>query len=483
MKRVASFLILAMLFAGRLQAQGLDFGTYLGGSSTDVSHGVAVGPDGSVCITGYTTSADFPVLNAYQPTKKGTANAFLSCFNVGGSLRFSTYFGGSGMDKGQAIVFGPNGNIYLVGTTNSTNFPVTPGVLQSKIGTGTNAFVAQFTSQGALVWSTYYGTTSTEGNTLALDASGNVFIAGDTSGAGGMDAYVSEITGDATHLVFANTFGGSGTDSVRSIAVLGEQAYVTGYTNSSDFPSTLGTFQPICGPSCGGLYSGFVAQLGASGVAYVSFLSGSGTFNLGIGVAVDSGGNAYVTGTTNSTDWPGISSTSFQKIMVGVTDLQGGLAGCIDFLSARVPCGDAFITKISPDGSVILASTYLGGSTADIGYTIRVELNGNIDVFGYTQSHTDRTHTPFPTTVGAFQTVKAGGLDAFFSKLTNDCSTLLYSTYYGGSQDEEAFGGDIDSVGNGYFSGWTSSNNIPLANPYQSTFKGVKDAYVAKIQP
>jgi hypothetical protein len=469
-------------------SQGLEYGTYLGGSSEDVAHGIAVGSDGSMCVTGYTASNDFPVLNAYQSTKKGTVNAFLFCFNTDGSLRFSTYFGGSGTDKGEAITIGPTGNLYITGVTDSRDFPVTPGVVQPGKGEGTNAYVVQFTPQGALVWSTYWGTTSTEANTLAVDSSGNVFVAGDTSGAGGMDAYVLELNAAATAVIWSNTFGGSGVDSVRSIALLGEEAYVTGYTNSTDFPVTAGVVQPSCGSACTDYYNGFVAKLGAGGVSYATYLGGtvtsvaSTTLNLGIGIAVDSSGDAYITGMTNTTDFP-TTTGAFQRTFGGVTDLPGGLAACIDFIGARLPCGDAFVTKISPDGSTILASTYLGGSTADIGYTIRVDALGNVYVFGYTQSNASVGHTPFPTTPGAFQTVKAGGLDAFFSKLSNDCSTLLYSTYYGGTQDEEAFGGDVDSAGNGYLSGWTDSANLPLANPYQPTFKGVKDAFVAKIQP
>jgi hypothetical protein len=140
--------------------------------------------------------------------------------------------------------------------------------------------------------------------------------------------------------------------------------------------------------------------------------------------------------------------------------------------------------KLNPTGTKIDWATYLGGSTADIGYSILLDSKGDVWIGGYTQSYSSRTHTPFPTTSNAYQKVKGGGLDAFLSELSSSGSSLIYSTYYGGSEDEEAFGLALDSLGNGYLAGRTISKNTPLtANAFQKKLEGTVNVFVAKMQP
>ncbi len=497
-------LLLFLLCCPPLLAQGLIYGTYLGGSGTDIAHGIVVDNLGAMYVAGFTTSSNFPVLNAFQPHLAGKANAFVSKFNSNGTLAWSTFLGGSNSDKASAIAQDSRQNIYVVGTTNSPDFPVTPGVVQTKLeGSFTNAFVAKFSPFGKLIWSTYLGTNDTEGNSIAVDSKGNVFVAGATGGPGGEDGFVTELSFNGSAIIFSKTIGGSGIDEIQSIALLNDEAYVAGFTNSADFPVTPGALQTTCGPACADYYNGFVAELGANGVAYATYLGGTkgvpgilappsmGTaaLNLAIGIAADSGGNAYITGTTNTSDFP-VSKGAFQTRYGGTTDLPGGVAACIDFISAQLPCGDAYVVKLNPTGTAIDWATYLGGSTADMGYAIKLDNRDDVWVGGYTQSWKcetkgcNPTHYPFPTTADAYQPNKVSGLDTFLTEVAPGGSSLIYSTYYGGSLDEEAYGVAVDPQGNGYLTGWTKSENLKLStNAFQTTLTGTTNAFIVKILP
>jgi hypothetical protein len=490
---LSSFLLCAL----GLFAQGLDHGSYLGGTGVDIAHGVEVGPFGEMFTAGHTNSPNFPVLNAYQPKLAGEVNAFVTKVNANGSLGWSTYLGGSQMDGALALVTDRAGNVYVTGSTNSPNFPVTAGVVQPQlVGAGNNAFVAKFNSSGSLVWSTYLAGSTSQGNGIALDGSGNIFVAGNQQGPGGLDGFVIEINPTATKIIFSTTLGGNGIDSIQSIALLGEEAYVAGYTNSTDFPTTPGALQRSCGSACADFYNGFVAELGANGVAYATYLGGTKTeanapkttLTLAIGIAVDASGDAYVTGTTNTIDFP-VTSGAFQTQYGGTTDLPGGLAGCIDFISGRLPCGDAYAVKLNPTGTHIDWATYLGGSTADIGYAIQLDSSSHVWVGGYTQSYACPQCQPpltgFPVTTNAYQPVKAGGLDCFVSELSSTGKSLIYSTYFGGTHDEEAFGFDVDALGfSAYIAGRTTSPNLPVTpDAFQKNFAGQVNAFVARIQP
>lgn len=486
--------ILFLLCSPSLFAQGLEYGTYFGGTQPDIAHGIVLGSFNSMYIAGQTSSPDFPVLNPYQPKLAGAVNAFAAKFNSNGKLVWSTFLGGSGQDRAIAVAMDRSMFLYVAGVTNSTDFPVTSGVVQPElVGQGTNAFVAKFNAFGKLIWSTYVGGGGSQANSIALDSNGNIFIGGSTGGAAGLDAFVAEINPTGTAILFSKTFSGSGTDSIQSIALLGDEVYAAGYTNSTDFPVTSGAVQRACGPACTDYYNGFVAKLGASGVSYATYLGGTQTtvpnttLNMGIGIAVDSSGNAYITGMTNTIDFP-VTSKAVQLTYGGTTDLPNGVAGCLDFLSGQFPCGDAFVVKLNPTGSAITWATYLGGSTADIGYSIKLDAKGNVWVGGYTQSYACSTcnpvHVPFPTTSNAYQPVKGGGLDSFLSEISPDGSTLIYSTYYGGSDDEEAFGLALDAEGNGYLAGRTISFDSPItSNAYQKNLAGIIDAFIAKIAP
>ncbi|MGD0792207.1 MAG: Ig-like domain repeat protein [Terriglobales bacterium] len=285
-------------------------------------------------------------------------------------------------------------------------------------------------------------------------------------------------------LIYSTYLGGSNTDEGYSIAVdSAGNAYVIGTTCSSNFP-TANAWQPSYGGSChfdwweryfGG--DAFVTKINASGSAlvYSTYLGGSGD-DMGNGIAVDSAGNAYVVGTTCSTDFP--TMNALQPVYAG---------GSCDYMNGHRG-GDAFVAKINASGSALVYSTYFGGSGDDFGGSdsedevghgngIAVDSSGNAYFTGHTAS------TDFPTTPGSFQTTYGGGVDAFVTKLNPTGAALIYSSYLGGSSGDGGSGIALDSTGNAYVTGQTTSTDFPTSNPLQPTFGGGVDAFVSKVDP
>jgi len=379
----------------------LVYSTYLGGSISDDGYGIAVDAAGSAYVTGLAGSTDFPTASPLQAAYGGGGDAFVSKLNAAGSaLLYSTYLGGSGEDYGYGIAVDADGSAYVTGGTTSTDFP-TVNPLQAANGGGTDAFVSK------------------------LDAAGSA-------------------------LLYSTYLGGSGGDAGYGIAVdAAGSAHVTGATNSTDFP----TANPLQAANGGG-GDAFVSKLNAAGSAlvYSTYLGGSGS-ELGVGIAVDAAGSAYVTGQTTSTDFP--TANPLQAASGGGTD--------------------AFVSKLDAAGCALLYSTYLGGSGGDGGAGIAVDAAGSAYVSGSTSS------TNFPT-ANPLQAASGGGLtDAFVSKLNAAGSALLYSTYLGGSSRDAGRGIAVDAAGSAYVTGWTTSTNFPTASPLQSAKAGFTDAFVSKL--
>ena len=446
----------------------LIYSTYLGGSGTDEGNAIAVDSSGNAYVAGWTSSTNFPTMNPLQPANAGGYDAFVAKLNPSGSaLVYSTYLGGIENDAVLGIAVNSSGNAYVAGWTASTNFP-TMNPLQAVYGGGSsNAFVANLNPSGsALVYSTYLGGSCADsGSGIAVDSSGNAYVTGSTcstnfptmnplqaANAGGYDAFVAEINPSGSALVYSTYLGGSGDDPGTGIAVDGSgNAYVTGQTNSTNFP----TMNPLQAANAGGNDDAFVAKLNASGSAliYSTYLGGSGADG-GTGIAVDSSDNAYVTGYTASTDFP------------TMNPLQAAYGG---------GGYDTFVAEINPSGSALVYSTYLGGSGVDHGSGIAVDSTGNAYVTGYTAS------TDFPT-MNPLQAAYGGGSDdAFVAKLNPLGSALVYSTYLGGSHDDDGLGIAVDSSGNAYATGQTNSTDFPTMNPLQPTNGGGYDVFVAKI--
>ncbi|MHB8626219.1 MAG: SBBP repeat-containing protein [Aggregatilineales bacterium] len=378
---------------------GLSYLTYLGGNGTDTATGIAVDKDGNAYVVGYTTGGSFPTTTGVLQAKfgGGAHDVFVSKLNpTGTALVYSTYLGGKGDDFGYAIAVDAAGNAYITGNT-SGSFPTTTGALQTKFGGANDAYVAELNPAGsALVYSTYLGGKGVDYSFgIAIDSHGDAYVTGETTGSfpttsgafqakagGGEDAFVSELNPAGSALLYSTYLGGSGFDSGYRIALDSSgNAYVTGYT-AGKFPTTSGSFQTKYG---GGSFAAFVSKLnpaasGAASLVYSTYLGGSGT-DQGFGIAVDAGGNAYVTGITGSKDFPTTPNVYQTKF--------GGAS-------------DAFVTILNPAGSALVASTYLGGSGSDYGTGIAFDASGNVYVVGATTGS-------FPTTPDALQPTYGGG--------------------------------------------------------------------------
>ncbi|WP_321421177.1 DUF3344 domain-containing protein [uncultured Methanobacterium sp.] len=385
-----------------------NYSTYLGGTGTENGQGIAVDSAGNIYIVGYTESADFPTTpGAYQNSNAGGRDAFLAKFNSSGNLIYSTYLGGTGIDYGYGIAVDNIGNAYITGYTNG-NFPITSDSHQITYGGGSyDAFLAKFNSNGTLIYSTYLGGTGTDyGYGIAADNNGN--------------------------------------------------CYITGSTGSTNFPTTSGAYQ-ITKASSGTGNDAFVSKFNSSGVlVYSTYLGGTST-DTGRGITVDNSGNAHITGTTSSTNFP-TTTGAYQSSRAGSSG------------------SDVFVTKLNPNGNGLVYSTYLGGTSSDQGYSIVADNAGNAYVTGTTSS------TNFPTTTGTYQPSFGGGSnDVFVTKLNPTGTDLLYSTYLGGTGSGYGYGIAVDNSGNAYITGYTDS--IPTTTgAYQTRFMGgFQDPFISKL--
>ncbi|MEY2564542.1 MAG: hypothetical protein QOH88_2735 [Verrucomicrobiota bacterium] len=331
-------------------------------------------------------------------------------------LSYASYLGGNDIDTGGSLAVDAAGNVYLAGTTRSINFPTA------------NAF------QGS-------------------------FSGGTCSGAPCNDVFVTKINASGTALVYSSYLGGNNADIGRGIAVdpLGS-VYVTGNTSSSDFP----TVNPIQA-GLSGTSDAFVTKLNAAGSAlvYSTYLGGSGAENTFVcGIALDSSRNAYLTGQTSSTNFP--TANAVQATFAGVRD--------------------AFLTKINAAGTAFIYSTYLGGSGADDGLDLVVDAAGSAYVTGRTGSSNFPTANAFQP---AFAPGVAGAVQTFVTKFNAAGTALIYSTYLGGaggSTSEAGLDITVDSAGNAYVTGQTAASNFPVsANAMQPNFGGSQDAFVTKL--
>jgi hypothetical protein len=454
------------LFVTKVSATGnaISWSTYLGGTGVDIAYGIALDTAANVYLTGHTFSSDYPTVGALQGVARGGAEAFLTKLGASGSaVIYSTYLGGSGGDFGRGVAVDTAGYAVVTGRTISTDFN-TFNPLQATSRGEFDAFVARVTPAGnQFVYSTYLGGTAEDlGYGVAVDSAGNAYVTGDTystnfptksplqqSNRGGFDAFVARIASSGTTLEYSTYLGGSGEDLGVSIAVdTAGSAYITGYTSSNDFP----TRNPLQPNSRGGLEV-FVTKVfaDASEIAFNTYLGGNGS-DTGNGIAVDQGGNIFLAGTTASTNFP-------TRNPIQPTN-QGGL--------------DLFVAKINATGSNLVYATYLGGSSGDLGRGIAVDGSGNVFVAGSSFS------TNFPVQ-GAFQATSRGSGDAVVVRLSSSGTSILQSSYLGGSGVDEASGVAVDRLGNGYVIGTTGSTDFNLRTPLQAVNQGQQDAFVVKV--
>lgn len=447
----------------------LDYSTFLGGTGWAWANGVAVDVSGNAYVVGF-ADVGFPsTYGAFQPVSGGQGEAFVTKLDATAStLVYSTFLGGSSDDGAYDVAVDPSGNAYVVGYSKG-NFPTTNGAFQAVFGGGADgnadAFVAKLNPSGsALVYSTYVGGTgSDEGRALALDATGNVYVTGTTTGAfpttagsfqttpgGGKDVWIAKLNPSGTALTYSTYLGGSGTEGVGALAVDGSGcAFVTGQTDGV-FPTTVGAYQV----SVSSGQNVFVTKLNAAGsaLAYSTYLGGNGG-GMGGGLAVDGGGCAYVTGTTAG----GFPTTSgaYQTVYAG---------GSSDF----------FVSKLNAAGSSLLYSTYLGGADSELGGAIALDASGNAYVTGWTWGG-------IPTTAGAFETAFNGLGEAVVVKLNAAGNSLVYSTHLGGTSSSTGRDIALDPSGNVYVVGEAFGGFPTTPEVQQSVSGGEQDVFTAKF--
>jgi Beta-propeller repeat len=430
------------IFVSKLSADGkqLLYSTYLGGSQMDVNDGLAIAVDsaGQAYVGGNTAALDFPTTAGGFQTKAGSCpnpggtycDGFLTELNASGTgLVYSTFVGGTDQDRVQGVTLDSSGNVYLTGQTVSTDFPTTPGAYLTSIPptlhSHTWAFIEKIdprqSGSASLVYSTYVGGIQVDATGIAVDATGNAYIVGqsfDTSAypttpgafqtvAGtGFTAFVTKMNPTGSALVYSTFLGGiasspSGqTTQTGATAVAVDaagNAYVTGLTYASDFPTTSGAFQSsLQGPN-----AAFVSKINPVGSAlvYSTFIGGAvrATNTVGNSIALDGVGNAYITGSTDSDDFP--------TTLVTLDALCAGASG-----DCYTGGPSAFVTELSPSGSSLVFSTFLGGSGYNAGSGVAVDsTTGDILVAGTNGS------SDFPKTPGAFLTP---GQSVFVTKIS-----------------------------------------------------------------
>lgn len=460
----------------------LSYATFLGGGTFDEARGIAVDRAGNTYVAGVTNSANFPTTpGAFDTSINSFEDVFVTKLNAAGSaLLYSTYLGGDGFDRGAAIAVDTTGNAYVTGDTGSTDFPTTVGAFDRSHNGGEDAFATKLNAAGsALAYSTYLGGSNfDEGKGIAVDPNGNAYVTGlvsstdfpttpgafATSHQGGFsDAFVTKVNAAGSALAYSTYLGGTDTSTNTftegglGIAVSESgQAYVTGFTESANFPTTEDAFDTSLdgfGPDA------FVTKVNTAGSALVYSTYLGGTFTeQGYGVAVDAAGSAYVAGLTTSSNFP-TTPDAFD------TDHNGELAG-----------EDAFVTKLDVTGSTLAYSTYLGGSGNERAFGIAVQGVGSAYVTGFTESR------DFPIR-NAFDSSFNGGFnDAFVTQLTATGSALVFSTYLGGEAEELSLGIAVDAAGSAYVTGGTGSSDFPSTpGAFDSSFNGESDVFVVKF--
>ncbi len=447
----------------------LSYSTYIGGTNHEYIRSVAVDASGAAYITGDSSSSDYPLSNAYQNSNNGLYDVVVTKFSpAGDSLVYSTYIGGSQTEQSYGISVDTSGSAYIAGTTYSSNFPVAGPM--------------------------------------------------NTTFSGGGDVFVARLSPSGNSLIYSNLFGGTTNDYGEGVDIDSQgAAYVCGYTNSSDFPVTATSYQTV-------KQSGtdiFVLKVNSTGsvLTYSTYLGGT-EHDYGYGIKVDSGGNAAITGETNSMDYPLAfplqpSKAGFNDIVITVLNSSGtslnfstylggshsdygsgitvdssgtlyvtGVSSSSDFpvwnayQSTIAGGGDCVLMKISAGGNGYSPDfiTYFGGSDSDISRAVGLDTNGAIFITGNTKSD------DFPV-YEAYQSSNAGtsSSDVFVTKFSLSGDSLIYSTYIGGGGTEYGEAIALDSTGAAYVAGRTGSPDFPVVNAYQASNDGSSDGFVAKL--
>jgi len=467
----------------------LVYSTFLGGSTQDTMNAIAIDASGAAYLTGTTSSTNYPITpGVFQTT---VSAVFVTKLNASGTaLVYSSFLGGTvssiGGDVGADIAVDSAGDAFITGTANTSNFPTTKGAYQTTnkaaAAPGSNAFVAKVNPTGtALIYSTCIGGTfSDSAQSLAIDSAGDAYIAGaafssnfpTTTGAyqttnksasiEGWNQFVTKLNPAGSALIYSTFIGGSneyiGPAGIQLAIDSSGDAYIAGTALSTDFPTTAGAYQTTNHATTQNADI-TLAKFNPTGTAliYSTYFGGSGSGygdDSPNGLAVDSAGNAYFSGTTHEPNFP-VTANAFQKTSAAIANS----------LSA------AFVTKMNPTGTALVYSTYLGGSGSDRGYRVAVDSSGDAYVAGSAGS------SDFPVTSNAYQTTNPAadnnGAVVFLTEFNPAGTSLIYSTYFGGgfSFGDTAYGIALGSSGAVYLTGFTGASDFPITpGAYNSAF-------------
>jgi hypothetical protein len=376
--------------------------TQVGGRDWEGAMGIAVDSTGAAYITGSTYSPDFPTTaGAFQRAFAGDNDAFVVKVSPTGSIVYATFLGGKGRDDGRRIALDRSGAAYIIGSTNSPDFPTTAKAIQTRYGGDTDAFVVKLSPSGALLYSTYLGGSLPEnGFGVAVSSSGNAYVTGNSRSAnfpivkslqnslrGDSDAFIAKLNTTGSALLFSTYLGGSDYEYGYGIALDAmNRIFLTGSTMSSDFPTTRGAFQT----TYGGKWDGFVAKLTAPGnsILYSSYLGGNGDDGPSQ-IAVNAKGHAYIVGGTESGDFP--TARPMQASMKGTKD--------------------SFLMEVDPTRASLLFSTYLGGGKRELFEDVALDAEGAVILSGLTSSD------DFPVVRGMQNAFGGGVYDIVVAKL------------------------------------------------------------------
>ncbi|MFW9912029.1 MAG: SBBP repeat-containing protein [Candidatus Thorarchaeota archaeon] len=450
----------------------LNYSTFLGGSGDDRVETMALDSFGNTYVAGSTSSPDFPTVNALNSTYGGGySDCFVQKLSADGSdLLFSTFIGGQDYEFARSIVVDEYGNAYVTGITNSTDFP-TVNAYNGAHGGNPDCFALKLSANGSiLLYSTFIGGAGLDsGESIAVDTSGNAYVTGyteskdfptvdayDSTFNGTSDCFVFELSNDGSTLVYSTLIGGSGHDAGSSITLdTSCKIYVTGYTESADFP-TVNAYDSTFYHS---------TRLDRPGDCFIFKLSADESILLYStfvgGSTMDRGASIAVDESGNAYVTGFTSSYDFPTVNAYDSINEGG---------------DCFVLKLSASGLTLLYSTFIGGEEFDFVYSIAVDASGNAYVTGGTES------PDFPT-VNAYSSTHGGDRDCFVSKISANGLTLLYSTFIGGSGSDWGISIAIDTDAYVYVAGTTESRNFPTANCYNDTFGGDEDCFILKFHP
>ena len=526
------------VFITKFSSNGtLLWSTYLGGIGEESGNAIDIDSNDNIIITGYTSSDDFPTLNAYDSSYNGGTDIFIAKFSTNGELLLSTYLGGSDYESAKSITVDKNNSILLTGYTSSDDFP-TLNAYDNTYNNGIDTFISKFSSNCVMKWSTFLGGNSQDiGCSIVLDSLENIIITGNTLSndfpkllinynfrLNLSNIFVSKFSQDGL-LYWSTKLGGESNDYCYNAAIdTFDRIIITGETESINFPIVNALQQNKWGGvDC------FITLFSSNGFINSSTYFGGSEDDSCKDLAIDKEGNIIITGFTDEdSDFPVINNnleyinsyfsccflTKFKSLIIPKiyeykyeiqdSNLLGGSYGeygdsssndiKIDVFGNSILVGetetmnipiinayqntksssnyDAFITKFSNNGS-ILWSTYLGGFSADYGKSLGIDNFNNIIVVGNTLSD------DFPT-LNAYDSSYNGAYDGFISKFSSNGS-LIWSTFIGGINDDFCNKIEIDSSNNIIITGETHSIDYPILKPFDDTLNGFSDVFITKF--